>query len=61
MESFVNIRLFGSRMHLCNIVSNRSSRLDVFVEKVFLKILQNSQENTCTKVSFLIKLQAWGL
>ena len=48
-------------MHLYNIVSNRSSRLDVFVEKVFLKILQNSQENTCTKVSFLIKLQAWGL
>ena len=26
------------------------------VEKVFLKISQNSQENTCTRVSFLIKL-----
>ena len=28
------------------------------VEKVFLKISQNSQENTCARVSFLIKLQA---
>ena len=28
------------------------------VKKVFLKILQNSQENTCARVSFLIKLQA---
>ena len=27
------------------------------VEKVFLEILQNSQENTCARVSFLIKLQ----
>ena len=26
------------------------------VKKVFLKILQNSQESTCAKVSFLIKL-----
>ena len=28
---------------------------------MFLKILQNSQENTCAKVSFLIKLQAPNL
>ena len=28
------------------------------VKKVFLKILQNSQENTCARVSFLIKLLA---
>ena len=31
------------------------------VKKVFLEILQNSQENTCVRVSFLIKLQASGL
>ena len=31
------------------------------VNKMFLKILQNSQENTCAEVSFLIKLQAWRL
>ena len=31
---------------------------EVFYKKVFLKILQNSQENTCARVSFLTKLQA---
>ena len=31
------------------------------VKRLFLKISQNSQENTCVRVSFLIKLQAWGL
>ena len=31
------------------------------VKKVFLEISQNSQENTCAKISFLIKLQALGL
>ena len=30
----------------------------VLWEKVFLEISQNSQENTCVRVSFLIKLQA---
>ena len=30
----------------------------VLQEKVFLGISQNSQENTCDRVSFLIKLQA---
>ena len=27
------------------------------IEKVFLEILQNLQENTCARVSFLIKLR----
>ena len=31
------------------------------VKKVFLKISQNSEEDTCARVSFLIKLQAWDL
>ena len=31
------------------------------VKKVFLEISQNSRENTCARVSFLIKLQALGL
>ena len=30
------------------------------VKKVSLEISQNSKENTCIRVSFLIKLQAWG-
>ena len=29
-----------------------------YVKKVFLKISQNSQENTCGRVAFLIELQA---
>ena len=32
-----------------------------FVKKVVLYISQNSQENACATVSFLIKLQASGL
>ena len=36
----------------------RSSRPEVFCKKGFLKISQNSQENTCARVSFLIKLRA---
>ena len=32
-----------------------------FVKKRLLEILQNSQEKTCARVSFLIKLQASGL
>ena len=31
---------------------------EMFCKKVFLQISQNSQENTCARVSFLIKLQA---
>ena len=31
------------------------------VKKVFLEIPQNSQGNTCARVSFLIMLQALGL
>ena len=31
------------------------------VKKMFLEISQNSQENTCTRGSFLIKLQVSGL
>ena len=31
----------------------------VLEEKVFLEISQNSQENTCVRVSFLIKLQRY--
>ena len=36
----------------------KSNGPEVFCKKVFLKILQNSQENPCVRVSFLIKLQA---
>ena len=36
----------------------RSSQRRCSIKKVFLEILQNSQENTCARDSFLIKLQA---
>ena len=36
----------------------RNSHRRCSVEKVFLEISQNSQENTSARVSFLIKLQA---
>ena len=47
---------------LCNIsnyfgVSEAATR-GVLLKKVFLEISQDSQENTCARVSFLIKLQA---
>ena len=42
-------------MEACGIF--RSSRLEMFWKKVLLQISQNSQENTCAAVSFLIKLQ----
>lgn len=37
----------------------RNSQQVVFYEKYVLKILPNSQRNTCRDVSFLIKLGAW--
>ena len=39
----------------------RSNHLRSSIKKVFLEISQNSQENTCARVSILIKLQALGL
>ena len=45
-----NWMLFG--VHLEEVVQSNS------VEKVFLEILQNSQEKACARVSFLVKLQA---
>ena len=38
-------------------IQKQSSR-SVLKKKVFVEISQNSQENTCVRVSFLIKLQA---
>ena len=38
-------------------ITEAATGLDL-LKKVFLKISQNSQQNTCARVSFLIKLQA---
>ena len=52
-------------MKLCNgnTWSNTLQKqpLEVFyIKKVLLEISQNSQENTCARVSFLLRLQAFG-
>ena len=52
-----NLRVF----HLSSLRVCRSSKRSCSIKKVFLEISQNSQENTFVRVSFLIKVQAWGL
>ena len=56
-NSAVSVPSQNEKMHL----SYRSSSPEVFCKKVFLKISQYSQDKTCPGVSFLSKLQAWGL
>ena len=41
-----------------SITTHRSTGPEVFCKKFAFRILQNSQENTCARISFLIKLQA---
>ena len=45
-------------IYLEKLDSNQSARIGKSRSEVFLEISQNSQENTCARVSFLIKLQA---
>ena len=44
--------LFVSFWYYHVYILSKSNRTEVFYKKVFLKISQNSQENTCTGVSF---------
>ena len=57
MRLFIKDKLthIESKISLClEAVAKTSS-----VKKLFLEISQNTQENTCARVSILIKLQAW--
>ena len=47
-----------SKTVLHNLPSTKAATRGVLYKKVFLEISQNSQENTCARVPFLIKLQA---
>ena len=47
-------------LHLWLVVVSEAANVGVLPKRVFLEILQNSQENICARVSFLIKLQALG-
>ena len=52
--------LVGKRCY--HLKNSEAATRGVLRKKVFLEILQTSQENTCARASFLIKLQAaWGL
>ena len=69
--SFIGHGIYMWRFHSFHItyliISWDSYHTDLFksrhqrcsIKKVFLEILQNSLENTCARVSFLIKLQAF--
>ena len=52
------VEITASSVFSVFLVSNVHSHQRCSKKKVFLKISQNSQENTCDRVSFLIKLQA---
>ena len=49
-----------STVSFVRVVATKTVTQSCSVRKVFLKILQNSQESTCTRASFLIMLQASG-
>ena len=49
------------RFHMMQATWSKTATGGVLLKKVFLKISQNSQEDTCARVSFLIKLQVKGL
>ena len=44
--------MFGNTLNAIFAQISRSSSPEVFYEKVFLKLSQNSHENTCAGVSF---------
>ena len=54
--SYITVRSFSPKM--LKLSTEEAVAQTCFVKKVFLEISQNSQENTCARVSFLIKLQA---
>ena len=54
--SILTVTYFWFKVVWLEAVTQRCS-----TKNVFLEILQNLQENTCVRVSFLLNLQAWGL
>ena len=50
LQEAVNLQMFYKK----------AATWGVLLKKVVLEISQNSQENTCARVSFSIKLQASG-
>ena len=52
---------FGAFLITPNKINTEAATRGVLCKKVLLETLKNSQENTCARVSFLIKLQASSL
>ena len=58
-RGYRNRILAWKELMVCKFAGSHIDTLRCSVKKVFLKILQYSQKNTCARVPFLIKLQAW--
>ena len=59
LKYFKRIRFLKVSRWIMNILANplkSNEKVGVLKKKAFLKILQNSQENTCARVSFLKNL-----
>ena len=48
-------------IHQWSLLSLQKQPLEVFYKKMFLKISQNPQENSCGRASFLNKVAGWAL
>ena len=46
--------------NICELLEDLENIWKCSVKMVFLELLQNSQENSCARMSFLIKLQAFS-
>ena len=57
-STLTNRPLLHARIPHSTVVITEADIQRCSIKKVFLKISQNSQENTCTRASFLINLQA---
>ena len=55
-----NVKCLQLAGHLKILISLKAVVRRRSAKKLFLEILQNLQENTCARVSFLIKLQVSG-
>ena len=61
LKMFLSLVFFDETTPLLLLLSPEAVVQTCSVKKMFLETSQNSQENTCARASFLIKLQASGL
>ena len=61
LYSLKSLTIFTENLHQRCLTEAVAQICSVKKVLMFLEILQNLQESTCARASFLIKLQAWGL